>query len=133
MKSHRYVLALAAPLLALQACAYQHSGGISAQMTRTEVAIQQADGKNTNGNSPPQLTEAKEKLMQAKVELEAGSAGGDRRAMRLAKKAEDEAQYASAHPEAAAPQDLGTVTPMPYPAPSTSSAPLQATPPIPQN
>ncbi|MEJ0100397.1 MAG: hypothetical protein WDO12_11950 [Pseudomonadota bacterium] len=41
--------------------------------------------------------------MQAKVELEGESFGGDRRAMSLARRAQERAEYAAAHPKAATP------------------------------
>jgi hypothetical protein len=98
MKSYRCILAMTAPLIALQACAIHRPGGVSAQMMRTEAAIQQADSTEF-ANSPDELNVAKEKFMHAKVELDSDSFGGDRRARALAKTAEERAKYAAAHPK----------------------------------
>jgi len=97
MKTHLSLLALGLPVLALQACAtHQPSDDVKAQMTRTEVVIQQADRSGVAVNSLPELQAAKDKYASAKVEMEKKSAEGDRKALQLAKQAEVDAQFASA-------------------------------------
>jgi hypothetical protein len=97
MKTHLSVIALGLPILALQACAtHQPSDDVKAQMTRTEVVIQQADRSGVAVNSLPELQAAKDKFASAKVEMEKKSAEGDRNALKLAKQAEVDAQFASA-------------------------------------
>jgi hypothetical protein len=97
MKSLRPALALALPLLLLQACAtYERPEALTAQMARTEVVIQQADRGGVAVNSLPELQAAKDKYAMAKVSLDKKSTAGDREALRLAKQAEVDAQYASA-------------------------------------
>jgi ATPase subunit of ABC transporter with duplicated ATPase domains len=100
MKPYRYVLAFAVPLLALEGCAYQRSDEVTAQMARTEVVIQQADRSGVAVESLPQLQTAKDKYAKAKAELDRKSEEGDKNAVRLAKQAELDAQYASAHAQA---------------------------------
>ena len=97
MKFHRYALAPALPLLLLQACATdERSPEVTAQMARTEVVLQQADRSGVAANSLPELQAAKDKYALAKASLEKKSSAGDREALRLAKQAEVDAQYATA-------------------------------------
>ncbi len=97
MKSYRYVLAFGLPLMALQACAtYERPDEVTAQMARTEVVIQQADRSGVAVNSLPELQAAKDKYAEAKIALAKKSSDGDAAALRLARQAEVDAQYASA-------------------------------------
>jgi len=97
MKAYRFALTLALPVFALQACAaHQPSKEVTAQMTRTEVVIQQADRSGVAVNSLPELQAAKDKYAKAKAALDKKSAEGDQEALKLAKQAEVDAQFASA-------------------------------------
>lgn len=97
MKLHPSLLALGVPLWMLHACAtYERPEALTAQMARTEVVIQQADRSNVAVNSLPELQVAKDKYARAKVAADRKSSSGDREALRLAKQAEVDAQYASA-------------------------------------
>jgi hypothetical protein len=94
---YRFAVALALPLLVLQACAsYRPSEDVTRQMARTEAVIQQADRSNVAVNALPELQKAKDKYTQAKLELAKKSGDSDRRALQLAKEAEVDANYASA-------------------------------------
>jgi len=96
MKPRRSLLALGMPLL-LPACAtYHRPDEVTAQMARTQVVIQQADRSGVAVNSLPELQAAKDKYAQAELSLDKKSAAGDREALRLARQAEVDAQYASA-------------------------------------
>lgn len=101
MKPHRSALVLGSSLWMslwmLHACAtYERPEELTAQMARTEVVIQQADRSGVAVNSLPELQAAKDKYAQAKISLDRKSAAGDREALRLARQAEVDAQYASA-------------------------------------
>src|SRR6478609_7853586 len=68
MKAYRFALTLALPVFALQACAsHQPSKEVTAQMTRTEVVIQQADRSGVAVNSLPELQAAKDKYAKAQA------------------------------------------------------------------
>ncbi len=96
-------------------------------------------------DSLPQLQAAKDKYNKAKVELDRKSQEGDQNAVRLAKQAEVDAQYASAHSQAAKQQNAAADSqssvqalrdeanrnadmPAAAPAPLTTPAPLPVTP-----
>ncbi len=97
MKAYRSVIAVALPLLALQACAsYETSREVTAQMARTEVVIQQADRSGVAVNSLPELQSAKDKYAEAKIAVAKKSTAGDNTALQLARQAEVDAQYATA-------------------------------------
>jgi len=97
MKAYLSVIAVALPLLALQACAsHETSREVTAQMARTEVVIQQADRSGVAVNSLPELQAAKDKYAEAKLAVGRKSSAGDRTALQLAKQAEVDAQYATA-------------------------------------
>lgn len=97
MKAYRYALMAGLPLLLLQACAsHRPSEEVTAQMARTEAVIQQAERTNAAVNSLPELQAAKNKYAEARVELGKESEKGDQAALKLAKQAEVDAQYASA-------------------------------------
>lgn len=97
MKAYRSIIAVALPLLALQACAsYDTSREVTAQMARTEAVIQQADRSGVAVNSLPELQAAKDKYAEAKLAVDKKSPDNDRKALQLAKQAEVDAQYASA-------------------------------------
>jgi len=105
MKAYRFALTLALPVFALQACAsHQPSKEVTAQMTRTEVVIQQADRSGVAVNSLPELQAAKDKYAKAKTALEKKSAEGDHEALTLAKQAEVDAQFATAKAQSATQQ-----------------------------
>ena len=105
MKAYRFALTLALPVFALQACAsHQPSKEVTAQMTRTEVVIQQADRSGVAVNSLPELQAAKDKYAKAKAAMEKKSAEGDHEALTLAKQAEVDAQFASAKAQSATQQ-----------------------------
>jgi hypothetical protein len=106
MKPHPFALALGLPLLMLPACAtYERPEALTAQMARTEVVIQQADRSNVAVNSLPELQAAKDKYAQAKAAADKKSSTGDREALRLARQAEVDAQYASAKAQSISQQD----------------------------
>ena len=97
MKSHRIVLTVALPLLVAQACASYHpSDEVTAQMTRTEVLIQQADRSGVGVDSLPELQAAKDKYARAQASLAKQTDDGDRMALQLARQAELDTQYATA-------------------------------------
>jgi hypothetical protein len=105
MKIQRFALALGVPLLMLQACAtHRPSEEVTAQMARTEAVLQQADRSNVATNSLPELLAAKDKYAQARTALEKKSDEGDQEALKLAKQAEVDAQYASAKAQSASQQ-----------------------------
>lgn len=84
------------PLLLMQACAHQRVEGVTAQLTRTETVIQQAESTGTERDALAELQQARDKLAAARRQLDRDSSSGDREAMRLAKEAELDAQYAVA-------------------------------------
>lgn len=98
MKANPYatMIAVAAPMLMLQACAYQRPAEVTAQMARTETTLQQAEQSGAEVNSLPELQSAKDKYADAQKALEKKNREGDRIAMQLAKQAEVDAQFASA-------------------------------------
>ena len=106
MKIHRIAIALGAPLLILQACAsHRPSEEVTTQMARTEAVLQQADRSNVANHSLPELLAAKDKFAQARTALEKKSDEGDQEALKLAKQAEVDAQYASAKSQSATQQN----------------------------
>lgn len=106
MKAYRSLVALGMPLLMLQACAsYRPSAEVTAQMARTDAVIQQADRSGVAVNSLPELQAAKDKYAQAKVAMERKSSDGDQAALKLAKQAEVDAQYASAKAQSTTQKD----------------------------
>ena len=97
MKANPFVLALALPLLTIQACAsYRPAEDVTAQMARTEAILQQADRSGVAVNSLPELQAAKDKYAEAKRSLAKESKEGDLMALQLAQQAEVDAQYATA-------------------------------------
>jgi predicted amidohydrolase len=97
MKAHLTLLAVALPVLLVQACAsYRPAEDVTAQMARTEAILQQADRSGVAVNSLPELQAAKDKYAEAKRSLAKESQDGDRMALQLAKQAEVDAQYATA-------------------------------------
>lgn len=97
MKANPFVLALALPLLTIQACAsYRPAEDVTAQMARTEAILQQAERSGVAVNSLPELQSARDKYAQAKQSLAKKSSEGDQKALQLAKQAEVDAQYATA-------------------------------------
>jgi hypothetical protein len=101
MKMKYTVATLAMPLLMLTACAYNRPESVTAQMARTEAVISQADSAGAKESALPELEQARNKYEQARVELRRDSEAGDRTAVRLAKEAEADAQFAQAKAQAA--------------------------------
>lgn len=93
---HIALVAVAAPLVLLQACAYQRPAEVTAQMARTESTLQQAEQSGAEVNSLPELQSAKDKYADAQRALEKKNREGDRIAMQLAQQAQVDAQFASA-------------------------------------
>ncbi len=100
MKIRTYVLLAGVPLLLLQACAYQRPEEVTSQMARTEAVLQQAERSGAQEVALPEYQGARDKYADAKVALERKSQKGDAEAMRLAKQAEVDAQFASAKAQA---------------------------------
>lgn len=102
MKARRYgmIFAVSAPLLLLQACAYQRPAEVTAQMVRTETTLRQAEQSGAEVNSLPELQSAKDKFADAQRALDRKNKEGDRVAMQLAQQAQVDAQFASAKAQA---------------------------------
>src|SRR4051794_11320414 len=101
MKIRHYLLIAGLPVLMLQACAYKRPDDVPAQMARTEAVLQQAERSGAQQESLPEYQAARDKYAEAKVSYEKKTEKGDATALRLAKQAEVDAQYASAKAQAA--------------------------------
>ncbi|MET0279952.1 MAG: DUF4398 domain-containing protein [Steroidobacteraceae bacterium] len=101
MKTSHYVLWAGLPLILLQACAYHRPDEVTAQMARTEAVIQQAERSGAQEAALAEYQGARDKYADAKQALDKKSKSGDEAAVRLAKQAEVDAQYASAKAQAA--------------------------------
>lgn len=95
MKIHHFGLAAAAGLL-LQGCSYQRPMEVTQQMARTEAVLQQAEGAGTQELALAELQLARNKLADARAAYGKESKDGDREAIRLARQAEVDVQYAVA-------------------------------------
>jgi hypothetical protein len=93
------VLAVGA-LLVAQACAYHRPTEVPAQMARTEAVLQQAERSGAQAESLPEFQGARDKYLEAQRLLEKKSEKADADAVRLAKQAEVDAQYAVAKTQA---------------------------------
>ncbi len=100
MKAYRTLLAASATAVLLQACAYNRPDEVTQQMGRTEAVLQQAERSGVQEKSLPELQAAKDKYAEAKRAYDKDTKDGDRDAMRLAKQAEVDAQYATAKAQA---------------------------------
>jgi hypothetical protein len=107
VKSAKYIVAtLGLPLLlVMQACAYQRPQDVTAQMARTEAVLEQAQQSGAQEVALTELMQARDKFAEAQRAYDRESESGDREAMRLAKQAEVDAQYASAKAQAKRQQD----------------------------
>jgi len=97
--SNRANAALAAllPIALLVGCAsYERPAELTAQMARTESSLQQAEQSGATQAALPDLQRARDKYADAQRELDKENREGDRNALRLARQAELDAQYASA-------------------------------------
>lgn len=94
-------LAMAIPLSLLQACAYQRPAEVTAQMARTESALQQAEQAGAQEKALPEYQGAKDKFADAQEALGKNSKAGDERAVSLAQQAQVDAQFAAAKAQSA--------------------------------
>jgi hypothetical protein len=108
MSTRYFVVAAALPLLLLQACAHQRADGLTEQMARTEAVLKQAESAGAEQEALPELQHARDKFSEARRELAKGSGSSDREAMRLAKEAEVDAQYAAAKAQAERQEDAAS-------------------------
>lgn len=96
MKAFQSIVAVGLPLMMLQACAYQRPEEVTAQMARTEATLQQAEQSGAKEAALPELQSARDKYADARKSLDKDSKQGDDNALKLAKQAEVDAQFASA-------------------------------------
>lgn len=101
MKTRYYVLLAGLPVLMLQACAYNRPDEVTAQMARTESVLKQAEAAGAQQESLAEYQAARDKYAEAKMAYEKKSEKGDANAVSLAKRAEVDAQYATAKARAA--------------------------------
>lgn len=99
MRIHYLGLAAAAGLV-LQGCSYQRPMEVTQQMARTEAVLQQAESAGTQELALAELQLARNKLADARAAYDKESEDGDREAMRLARQAEVDVQFAVAKAQA---------------------------------
>jgi len=85
----------------LQACAYQRPAEVTAQMARTESALQQAEQAGAQEESLPEYQGARDKFADAQEALKKENKEGDRIALHLAQQAQVDAQFAAAKAQTA--------------------------------
>jgi hypothetical protein len=101
MRIRRSLVMASLPLMLLQACAsHRPDDEVTAQMARTGAVLQQAERSGAQVGALAEYQAARDKYLQAQRALEKDSEDGDQAAMRLAKQAEVDAQYASAKAQA---------------------------------
>lgn len=100
MKASHIVMAAALPVLLLQACAYQRPAEVAAQMARTEAVLQQAETSGAPELALTEMQQARDKYADARDAYEKESESGDRTALRLARQAEVDANFAVAKAQA---------------------------------
>lgn len=105
MDSFRHHVSLMAFVLAmplvLQGCAYQRPAEVTAQMARTESAIQQAEQAGAQEKSLSEYQGARDKFADAQEALAKKTKAGDRVAVSLAQQAQVDAQFAAAKAQSA--------------------------------
>lgn len=101
MKTRHYVIMAGLSALMLQACAYHRPDEVPAQMARTEAVLQQAERSGAQQESLAEYQAARDKYAEAKIAFDKKTEKGDETAVRLAKQAEVDAQYAAAKAQAA--------------------------------
>lgn len=99
MSIHHFALVAAAGMV-LQGCSYQRPMEVTQQMARTEAVLQQAESAGTQELALAELQLARNKLADARTAYGRENKDGDREALRLARQAEVDVQYAVAKSQA---------------------------------
>lgn len=96
MKAGQIFMAALVPVLLLQACAYQRPAEVAEQMARTEAVLQQAETSGASELALSEMQQARDKYADAREAYGKESESGDREALRLARQAEVDANFAVA-------------------------------------